>query len=141
MVHYTDDLGDIVAEDLQGFFEGWLHQPTPADHLRILEGSYEVVLALDDESGRVIGFINAVSDGVLSAFIPLLEVLPEYRGRGIGTELGRRMLVKLKDMGAVDVVCDPDIVPFYRRLGMLEGRAMMIRRPPGGQEGERAGRS
>ncbi len=28
----------------------------------------------------VVGFVNALSDGRLSAYIPLLEVLPDYRG-------------------------------------------------------------
>jgi len=46
----------------------------------------------DTENGRVVGFVTAVSDGVVSAFLPLLEVLPEYQGRGIGSELVRRML-------------------------------------------------
>ena len=58
----------------------------------LLKNSAEVVLAVDEETGAVIGFINAVSDGVLSAYIPLLEVLPEYRGRGIGRALVKQML-------------------------------------------------
>ena len=35
-----------------------------------------------DDAGRVVGFVTAISDGVLSAYIPLLEVLPEYQGAG-----------------------------------------------------------
>ncbi len=141
MVHYSDDLRGVSADDLRGFFEGWLHPPTPGEHLEILEGSDHVVLALDSEGDRVIGFINAISDGTLASFIPLLEVRVEYRGRGIGTELVRRMLAKLEHMGMVDVVCDPDVVPFYERFGMHEGCAMMMRRPLGGQEGSATGRS
>ena len=33
------------------------------------------------ESGRVVGFMTAISDGVLSAFIPLLEVLTSGASR------------------------------------------------------------
>jgi len=65
----------------------------------------------------VVGFVTAVGDGVLAAFIPLLEVLPAYRGRGIGAELVRRVLARLSSRYSIDLVCDPDLVPYYERLG------------------------
>lgn len=37
---------------------------------------------------------------------------------GIGSELVRRMLTQLDQFYMVDVVCDPDVVPFYERFGM-----------------------
>ena len=45
------------------------------------------MLAVDQDNGRIVGFINALSDGILSAYIPLLEVIQEYQGRGIGKEM------------------------------------------------------
>ena len=63
-------------------------------------------LALDGDA--VVGFVTAASDGVLSAFIPLLEVLPAYRDRGIGAELVRRLLGQLDDLYMVDLCCDAD---------------------------------
>lgn len=44
-------------------------------------------VARDVASHHVLGYLNMISDGVLTAFIPLLEVLPEYQGEGIGSEL------------------------------------------------------
>ena len=70
-----------------GFFVDWPTKPSPERHLALLHGSDKVVLAGDDQTGRVVGFVTAVSDGMVSAFLPLLEVLPEYQGRGIGSEL------------------------------------------------------
>jgi precorrin-8X/cobalt-precorrin-8 methylmutase len=79
----------------------------------------------------VIGFVTAVSDGVVSAYVPLLEVLPSYRRRGIGTELIRRLLARLDGLYMVDLACDEELVPFYERLGLGRvGVAMGIRRPP-----------
>jgi len=49
-----------------------------------------VELALDGNA--VTGFVTAISDGVISAFIPLLEVLPEDQHQRIGTELVCRSL-------------------------------------------------
>jgi ribosomal protein S18 acetylase RimI-like enzyme len=46
----------------------------------------------------VVGFINAISDGLATAFLPWLEVLPDYQGRGIGRELTKRMLAELADL-------------------------------------------
>ena len=54
-----------------------------------------MVLALSDKS-RVVGFVTAITDGVSCAYIPHLEVLPEWQGDGSGTELMRRMMAKLE---------------------------------------------
>ena len=130
MISYREDLLDVTPERLTGFWQGWPIPPTPEMHMRILEGSEAVVLAIDTEDDdRVVGFITAVGDGVLASHIPLLEVLPVYQGRGIGTELVRRMLARLSDRYMVDLVCDEDVVPFYERVGMARYGAMILRRP------------
>ncbi len=90
MISYTDSLTGIEATNLRGFFVGWPNPPSPETHLRLLQNSDHIVLAVDEETGNAVGFITAISDGVLSAYIPCLEVLPAYRGRGIGQELVRR---------------------------------------------------
>ncbi|TVQ53885.1 MAG: GNAT family N-acetyltransferase [Phycisphaerales bacterium] len=126
-VIYVDSLDGVTPGMLDGFFDGWPAPPSPETHLRILRGSAHVVLAVDRSAGRVVGFVNALSDGVISAYLPLLEVLPAYRRLGIGRELVTRMLHKLEDHYMIDIVCDPDIVPFYERLGFARGTAMMQR--------------
>ena len=73
------------------------------------------------------GFVNAISDGVLSAYIPLLEVLPAHRGKGLGRELMERIFVQLQGLYMVDVSCDPEIRPFYESLGMTAGVSMLRR--------------
>jgi ribosomal protein S18 acetylase RimI-like enzyme len=127
MIIYTDTIDDIAAEHLQGFFVGWPNPPARAIHLRMLAGSYAVVLARDDETGAVVGFITAISDGVSCAYIPLLEVLPAYQGRGIGSQLARRMLERLRHLYVVDLICDTDVQPFYARLGMQPYTGMILR--------------
>ena len=96
MIEYRDTVEGLEASQLVGFFVDWPRKPTPQTHLTILRGSSHVVVAIDDQSDRVVGFVTAVSDGVLSAYIPLLEVLPEYQDRGIGSELMRRILEQLE---------------------------------------------
>jgi len=124
---YIDNAEAIRADQLRGFFVGWPSKPTPERHLDLLRGSYAVELALDGDT--VVGFVTAISDGVLSAFIPLLEVLPDYGNRGIGTELMRRLLAQLDGLYMVDLCCDASLERFYRALGFqVLDRGMGIRR-------------
>jgi ribosomal protein S18 acetylase RimI-like enzyme len=126
---FQDDLAGLAPKDVVGFFDGWPRVPTPERLLRTLGGSAFVVVARDQGSGRLVGFVNAISDGELAAHIPLLEVLPEYQGRGIGTELMQRMLAALAGFPMVDLTCDPELEPYYERFGMLRVSGMVIRNP------------
>ncbi len=127
-VLYVHSAEGISPDRLLGFFEGWPDPPSPEVHLQILAGSDEVVLAVDEESGRVVGFVTGITDRVLSAYIPLLEVLPEWRGRGIASELVRRLVERLGDLYMIDLSCDPDVQPFYERLGFRKMTGMALRR-------------
>ena len=127
MLNYLESTEDITVEQLQGFFEGWPYPPSPEALLRILNGSAEIVLAFDPQEQRVVGYITAISDGVSCAYIPHLEVLAARRGQGIGTELVRRMLHKLRHLYMIDLMCDPDVQPFYARLGLHPSTGMVVR--------------
>jgi predicted N-acetyltransferase YhbS len=52
---------------------------------------------------------------------------PEYHGPGIGSELVRRMLRRLDELYAIDLMADPDVHPFYERLGFSRATGMVIR--------------
>jgi len=130
MIVYTTKLDDVTPDRLTGFFVGWRHPQTPKRHLEILKSSDRIVLAIDDDTDRVVGFINALTDGLQAAFIPLLEVLPEYQRRGIGKELVSRMLAVLKPVPCIDLACDPVVQPFYERCGMVRSVGMALRRYP-----------
>ncbi|MBI1259813.1 MAG: GNAT family N-acetyltransferase [Chloroflexi bacterium] len=123
---YSTSLDGISADHLSGgFFVGWPNPPSPETHLRVLQGSAHVVLALDDRA--VVGYVTAITDGVLAAYIPHLEVLPAYKGQGIGTELMRRMFDQLAHIYMIDLICDADVQPFYDRLGMTRYTGMIKR--------------
>lgn len=127
MIVYRDTAENVEASQLTGFFVGWPHPPAPATHLRLLRQSDAVVLAWDDESRRVVGFVTALTDGVLSAYIPLLEVLPPFQRRGIGRELVRRVLARLGDCYMIDAVCDRELLPFYSAVGFAPSAAVSRR--------------
>ncbi|MFU1796577.1 GNAT family N-acetyltransferase [Paenibacillus azoreducens] len=128
MIRYQDHMQNITeASFAEGFFDGWPNPPSNAVFMRILQNAAHIILAIDDHTGKVVGFITALSDGVLTAYIPLLEVVPAYQKQGIGKELTRQMLDKLKDIYMVDLLCDPDLQEFYEGLGMRRAQGMLIR--------------
>ncbi|GLY46739.1 GNAT family N-acetyltransferase [Lentzea sp. NBRC 102530] len=125
MISYSTDVSGLTEADLAGFFVGWPTAPSPAQHLAVLRGSYRVVLALS--GAEVAGFVHMISDGVLTAFVPWLEVRPSFQGQGIGTELMRRIVAEAAHMYSVDLICDEDLRPFYERLGMTALTGMVLR--------------
>jgi ribosomal protein S18 acetylase RimI-like enzyme len=128
MIRYTTSLEGIDVAELAGpFFAGWPNAPDAATHLELLRGSDHVVLAVHEADDRVVGFITAITDGVLAAYIPFLEVVTDYQGRGIGSELVRRLLEVVGPIYAVDAMCDPYLQPFYQHLGLRPGTAVMLR--------------
>lgn len=128
-----DILYEIYHKDLkcfeieEGFFGGWPNPPNKEQHRRILENSYKSLVAIDKRSNKIIGFINAISDGILSAYIPLLEVLPKYQKQGIGSKLVKRMLEELNDFYMVDLCCDENLQSFYKKFDMIKSQAMICR--------------
>lgn len=127
MIQYTDGIDDISEHDLTGFFIGWPNPPSQKDHLEILRNSTHIYLAIEDENGKVVGFINALSDNKLYAYIPLLEVLPDYKNKGIGSELIKLMTEKLSHLYSIDLCCDQDLVHYYEKHGFMKLSGMVKR--------------
>jgi len=125
-ITYQSTLEGVAPDGVHGFFVGWADPPSPATLLRMLEASSHFWLALDGE--RLVGYIRAVSDGFYAAFLPELEVLPEYQGMGIGTTLLTRLLEDLRGFYSIDGACDDELVGYYQRFGFVRGNGMMIRR-------------
>ncbi len=125
MITYQDSLEGVNPSQLEGFFIGWPKPLSGSRFYDVMSGSQNIWIARDGE--QVVGFINAVGDRAFSAFIPLLEVRPEYRGRGIGRELVRRMMESLADFYSIDLVCETDLVPFYEKVGLMRLTAMSAR--------------
>src|SRR5215204_6117647 len=126
-IDYDDDAADLRSDDLADFFVGWPVPPSAERRLALVRGSDRVVIAREAGSRRLVGLVTAITDGALAAYIPHLEVLPEYQGSGIGTELMRRLLDELRSLYMVDLVCDPELEGFYRRFGMVALTGMALR--------------
>ncbi len=124
---YETTIKNLTADQLKGFFVDWPNPPSPQTHLKLLQNSSKIVIAIDPSENKVVGFITAISDGVLSAYIPLLEVLPEYQAQGIGQHLVKKMLEQLEDIYMVDLCCDEHLIPYYVKFGMFQSTGMVKR--------------
>lgn len=122
---FQNHVDDITSEQLQGFFVGWPNPPSSSQLLQALQNSSYCVIAKDDK--QVIGFVYAISDEVLSAYIPLVEVLPAYQKKGIGKEIIKRLLEQINHLYMNDVCCDENIVSFYEKLGFIKVSGMVKR--------------
>jgi ribosomal protein S18 acetylase RimI-like enzyme len=123
---YQTTTEGLKSDQLDGaFFPDWPDPPTPETLLRILEQSDHRVVAVRDD--KVVGFITAISDGVLSAFITLLEVTPEEQDKGIGHSLMNQLMTDIGDIYMVDLVCDANLSRFYAELGFATATGMSRR--------------
>lgn len=125
MITYKNHIENLAEDHVKGFFVGWPNPPKEATFIKILSESKYIWLAFDEE--RLVGFINCISDGILSAYIPLLEVLPEYQKKGIGSVLVDKMLETLKNHYMIDLSCDDDKIAFYENKGFFKANCMVMR--------------
>lgn len=127
MIIFTDDIKLLNSEMLQGFFQEWKKPKSSSEHLLILKNSTYFIVAIDSDTNKVVGFITVLSDGIQSAFIPLLEVISTYKKNGIGKKLVEKVLKKFAAIPAIDLTCDPDVQTFYEKCGMIKSVGMIIR--------------
>ncbi|HEU5353150.1 MAG TPA: GNAT family N-acetyltransferase [Actinocrinis sp.] len=125
-IRYTDDMASLTADRLRGFFVDWPTAPSPQQHLAVLRGSHRAIVAIDEATDEVVGFVTMISDGVLTAFIPWLEVLPSHQARGIGSGLVARVLEGAERFYSVDLLCDAPLQEYYKRFGMVAVPGMTI---------------
>lgn len=118
---------DEEIEIADGFFEGWPDAPDKNIHRQLLKSSFKAIVAIDRDINKIIGFITIISDGIISAYIPLLEVIPAYRKKGIGSKLFNLAKDECKNLYMIDLSCDNELVGFYRYLDMKKGTSMFLR--------------
>jgi ribosomal protein S18 acetylase RimI-like enzyme len=130
MIAYSSSIEHLDRSELAGFLAHWDFEPPDGTLFEMLSRSSQVVLARDTESSALCGYVAALSDGVACGYISALEVRPEYRRRGIGTELLKRMVERLNVYG-VYLSCASEMKPFYQAAGFSAGTSMSKRKRPG----------
>jgi ribosomal protein S18 acetylase RimI-like enzyme len=93
----------------------WSSAQKPGLLHKALLASHSLVTAWDGSD--LVGLGNAISDGFLVVYYPHLLVLPKYQGRGIGTELMRRLMARYEGFHQHVLMADGRAVDFYRKCG------------------------
>ena len=115
----------IPTIEVTGFFVGWPNPPPDERFRAILMHSDHVWMAIDQH--KMVGFVTMITDKVFYGFVPLLEVLPAYQGKGIGSTLITLMKQTGHYLYAIDLVCDDAKVALYERNGFRKSNGMMLR--------------
>ncbi|QQE65425.1 GNAT family N-acetyltransferase [Leptolyngbya sp. BL0902] len=101
---------------------GWARRPIRKVR-KAIQHSYLVVTMWEQRGARrrLIGFSRATSDHAFNATIWDVVVHPDFQGRGLGKELMKQMIKKLRsdDISNVTLFADPHVVDFYRGLGFM----------------------
>lgn len=104
----------LEPSDFEGFFVGWPNPPNGKVSLRIMKSASEYCIARVNK--KVVGFITVLTDGFYIAYVPLLEVLPEFQRRGIGGALVSALKERYEGFYKIDVLCDLKAVLFYQQF-------------------------
>jgi ribosomal protein S18 acetylase RimI-like enzyme len=124
MVEYKIN-DNIESGELDKFFHGWKSPPSIEIKEKLLNGSDLIVTARD--AGDLVGFLTAISDGVMHVFITLVEVLKAYQRKGIGKNLMKLAISHFKGYYDIVLITDKDKGAFYKKFGFNEIYGMHIR--------------
>ena len=85
-ITYTDKK-EFSTSDLQQLFQSvnWMSANYPERLKKALDNCETVFTAWDNE--QLVGLVNAIDDGELTAYVHYLCVNPVYQGQGIGSLL------------------------------------------------------
>jgi len=108
------------GEEYSALFEttGWneMYHCGPTELHAALASSWAVVSAYDGSA--LVGSGRVMSDGILYAVVFDMVVAPTHRGRGIGSEILRRLLALCEDAGIRDILLfsAKGVQEFYERF-------------------------
>jgi len=94
---------------------GWSSAEKPIALHSALRDSHSLVTAW--QGGKLVGLGNTISDGHLVVYYSHLLVHPEFQGRGIGTELMRRLMEHYEGFHQQVLVADGRAIEFFRKSG------------------------
>ena len=110
----------------------WAAHRTETEIRGILAGSDVVVMVFDRPSGRLVGFARVLTDRTYLAIVLDVIVAPGVRGAGVGSTIMDAALAHpwVADVKSVELVCQPDLIAFYRRWGFTDqvGQSRLMRR-------------
>ena len=112
---------DFESKDLEDLFLSveWASGHYPEKLVVAMKNSGAVFTAWDDD--KLIGLINALDDGIMTAYVHYLLINPAYQGKGVGKELVRLISEKYINYLRIVLIAYNTEVAFYQRCGFETG--------------------
>ena len=133
-IEFDDDKSRIDVEAIHAFLSTqaqWAIGRSVETQQRLVDEASRVVGLYD--AGKQVGFCRCVTDQVAFAYLADVFVLPEYRGRGLGERLVRRMVEDGPFADQRWLLHTPDMHPLYRKVGFGDPSERVMERPRRGQ--------
>ncbi|MDO5559668.1 MAG: GNAT family N-acetyltransferase [Oscillospiraceae bacterium] len=118
MIIRYKDTKHFTKSQVQELFQSvnWISANYPDRLLTAFKNCETVYSAWDNE--KLVGIVNAVDDGALTAFVPYLCVNPSYQGKGIGKELLNMIKEKYKDYLYIELIAENEgLIKYYKSNG------------------------
>ncbi len=114
----TKDFTNVELEDLFLSVQ-WSSGKYPDKLVVAMKNSDSVISAWD--GNNLIGLINALSDGIMTAYFHYLLVKPDYQSKGVGKALVQRMLENYRSYARKIVIAYDEEIIFYQKCGFSVG--------------------
>lgn len=105
---------------------GWSHRVSDFEQFSQLVSRSQLALVAV-ESGRVIGFLRALTDGIANGYVSMVAVDEAFRGRGVGTALVHTAMGENRRITWVLRAGRPGVSKFYEKLGFRVSSVAMER--------------
>jgi GNAT superfamily N-acetyltransferase len=112
---------EFTAEELQQLFlsVNWSSGNFPNKLVVTMQNSSSVFSAWDGR--KLIGLINVLDDGIMTAYIHYLLIMPEYQHIGIGKKLIEKVKDKYRSFLRIVLVAYSEESGFYEHCGFSIG--------------------
>jgi len=112
---------ELKPADLQDLFLSveWSSGHYPEKLAVAMQNSSTVYTAWSGD--QLVGLINVLDDGVMTAYVHYLLINPAFQGKGIGTKLVNYVSTKYKDFLRIVLIAYDKETPFYKSLGFEVG--------------------
>ncbi|MEY9094189.1 GNAT family N-acetyltransferase [Paenibacillus sp. RC84] len=108
---------EVNIDELRELFLSvdWESGKHPEELHQAILNSHSVVTAWHGD--KLVGLVNALSDGVMTAYFHYMLVRPDYQNHGIGKALMTEILGKYREYKTKVLISYAEAESFYRSLG------------------------
>jgi GNAT superfamily N-acetyltransferase len=110
----------------------WAADRQPEQVWAMLAATDVVIALVHRPTGRLLGLARVLTDFVYQALVVDVIVDAAERGSGLGARLLDAVVdhPRLRGVRSVELVCRPELVPFYQRWGFTDdvGGSLVMRR-------------